>query len=210
MGRPTAHGWRSGRRRSIKRRLGHPRPPRFCRNFTGARRHFGHRPRREADRSRGQRYDTIDCVVMGYDKGKGKRTGFGIGAFLVGIYDKKKDMFETVAKIGTGLSDDEWREMHERCSKIISDHKPALYDVDTMMNVDVWVLPNIVVEIKADEITRSSVHTAGRLLKESKSGKAFDVDEPGYALRFPRLTRFRDDKKPEDATTIKEVKELVR
>jgi len=154
--------------------------------------------------------DTIDCVVMGYDKGKGKRTGFGIGAFLVGIYDKKKDMFETVAKIGTGLSDDEWREMHERCSKIISDHKPALYDVDTMMNVDVWVLPNIVVEIKADEITRSSMHTAGRSLKQSKSGKAFDVDEPGYALRFPRLTRFRDDKKPEDATTIKEVKELVR
>lgn len=143
--------------------------------------------------------DTIDCVVMGYDKGKGKRTGFGIGAFLVGIYDKKKDMFETVAKIGTGLSDDEWREMHDRCSHIISDHKPALYDVDAMMNVDVWVLPNIVVEIKADEITRSSVHTAGRSLKEK-----------GYALRFPRLTRFRDDKKPEDATTIKEVKDLVR
>src|SRR3990167_5372822 len=27
--------------------------------------------------------DTIDCLIMGYDFGKGKRTGFGIGAFLV-------------------------------------------------------------------------------------------------------------------------------
>ncbi len=152
--------------------------------------------------------DTLDCVVMGYDRGKGKRTGFGIGAFLVGIYNKEKDMFETVAKIGTGLSDDEWREMYTRCNKIDSDHKPALYDVDPMMNVDVWVQPEIIVEIKADEITRSPTHTAGRTLKESKSGKAFDVDEPGYALRFPRLKQFRDDKKPEDCTQLKEVVDL--
>lgn len=152
--------------------------------------------------------DTIDCVVMGYDKGKGKRTGFGIGAFLVGIYDKDKDMFVTVAKIGTGLSDDEWREMHRRCNNIDVSHKPALYDADSLMNVDVWVQPEIVVEIKADEITRSPTHTAGRVLKESKSGKAMDVDEPGYALRFPRLTRFRDDKKPEDATSLEEIREM--
>jgi DNA ligase-1 len=152
--------------------------------------------------------DTIDCVVMGYDKGKGKRTNFGIGAFLVGVYNDEKDMFETVAKIGTGLTDDEWRELHRRCSTIQSTHKPALYDVDTLMNVDIWVLPEIIVEIKADEITRSPTHTAGRVLKESKSGKAFDVEEPGYALRFPRLRQFRDDKKPEDATSLSEVKEI--
>ena len=29
--------------------------------------------------------DTIDCLVMGYDLGKGKRAGFGLGAFLVGV-----------------------------------------------------------------------------------------------------------------------------
>jgi DNA ligase-1 len=29
--------------------------------------------------------DTLDCVVMGYNRGKGKRAEFGIGAFLVGV-----------------------------------------------------------------------------------------------------------------------------
>jgi DNA ligase-1 len=52
-----------------------------------------------------------------------------------------------------------------------------------------------VIEVLADEITRSPVHTAGR-----REG------EPGYALRFPRLVSFRgDDKRPEDATTVSEI-----
>ena len=35
------------------------------------------------------------------------------------------------------------------------------------------------------------------------------IIEPGYALRFPRLLKFRDkDKKPEDATTVKELIEM--
>lgn len=154
--------------------------------------------------------DTLDCLVMGYDYGKGKRAGFGIGAFLVGVYDESTDMFKTVAKIGTGLTDKEWKELQVRCEKFKSETKPALYDVDKMMSVDVWVKPEIIVEIKADIITRSSVHTAGRVLKASRSGSAFDVDVPGYALRFPRLVQFRNDKKPEDSTALKEVEEIFK
>lgn len=136
--------------------------------------------------------DTIDCLVMGYDKGKGKRAQFGIGAFLVGIYDEKQDKFLTVAKIGTGLTDNEWIEIKKRADKLISEKKPSLYDVDKMMEVDVWVKPGIIVEIKADEITRSPVHT-GEL-----------------ALRFPRLEKFRDDKRPEEATTFKELQSIFK
>lgn len=154
--------------------------------------------------------DTIDCVVMGYDFGRGKRAGFGIGAFLVGIYDEKNDQFVTVAKIGTGLTDTEWRELKERADHYISDKKPALYEVDKMMEVDKWVKPEIVVEIKADEITKSPVHTAGRKMKQSKSGSAVEVDVPGYALRFPRLIRFREDRRPEESTTLDEVDEMFR
>ena len=152
--------------------------------------------------------DTIDCLVMGYDYGKGKRTEFGIGAFLVGIYDQKQDKFLTVAKIGTGLSDDEWRGLKVRRKKLEVRSKQALYEVDKMMECDVWVSPSIVVEIKADEITKSPVHTAGRKLKASKSGKAFEIDVPGFALRFPRLERFRQDKRPEDVTTLKELEQM--
>lgn len=152
--------------------------------------------------------DTIDCLVMGYDLGKGKRAGFGIGAFLVGVYDEKEDKYVTVAKIGTGLSDDEWRTLQAQCENCKTNQPPANYDVDKIMSVDVWVTPAIVVEIKADEITRSPTHTAGRVMKASKSGSSLDVDVPGFALRFPRLVRFRDDKSPQEITTLKEVESM--
>jgi len=154
--------------------------------------------------------DTIDCLVMGYDLGKGKRAGFGIGAFLVGVFDEKEDRYLTVAKIGTGLSDEEWRELKAKSAKFKIAKKPNNYLVDKTMECDVWLLPSIVVEIKADEITRSPVHTAGRKLKPSKTGSALEVDIPGFALRFPRLERFRDDKKPDEVTTLKELEKLYR
>ncbi len=154
--------------------------------------------------------DTIDCLVMGYDLGKGKRTGFGIGAFLVGVYDEKNDEFTTVAKIGTGLTDEEWRQLQVQSAKLKVEKKPRQYNVDKAMECDVWITPKIVMEIKADEITRSPVHTAGRVMKPSKNRQAVEVDVSGYALRFPRLERFREDKKSEDVTSLKEVMYLYK
>ncbi len=154
--------------------------------------------------------DTIDCVVMGYYFGRGKRTSFGIGAFLIGIYDQTQDKYLTIAKVGTGLTDEEWKELAKRGDKLKSKERPVLYEVDKWLEPDVWVKPEIVVEIRADELTRSPIHTAGRVMKASKSGTAFDVDVAGYALRFPRLEKFRDDKQPTDATTLKEVEEIFK
>lgn len=152
--------------------------------------------------------DTIDCLVMGYYVGRGKRTAFGLGAFLIGVYDKNNDNYVTVAKVGTGLTDVEWKELYKRAGKLRAHEKPPLYEVDKLLGPDVWIEPEIVVEIRADEITRSPIHTAGRKLKPSKSGEAFDVDVPGYALRFPRLERFRDDRTPSDATTLPEIEDM--
>lgn len=157
----------------------------------------------------GKLTDTIDAVIMGYDFGQGKRTGFGIGAFLIGIYDEKHDKYESIAKIGTGLTDEEWKELKDRSNQYHSSVKPVQYEVDKAMSCDIWVTPTIVVEIRADEITRSPVHTAGRVMEPSKSGSAFSVKEPGYALRFPRLERFRKDKNPDQITTLKEIKEMA-
>src|SRR3989338_3251880 len=148
--------------------------------------------------SSGELNDTIDCVILGYISGKGKRVAFGAGALLVGLYDKKTDEFVTVSKIGTGLTDDEWREVHKRADRIKVDNKPAR--VNSSIVPSVWIKPEIVIEVLADEITRSPIHTAGASI--SSSGEK----EPGYALRFPRLVSFRtSDKKPEDATTVKEL-----
>lgn len=154
--------------------------------------------------------DTVDTVVMGYDLGQGKRSGFGIGDFLIGIYNDKKELFQTVSKIGTGLTDEEWREIKVRSDKLKLKAKPKNYDLDKMMECDVWIEPSIIVEIRADEITRSPIHTAGRVMKFTKSGNAQEVKEAGYALRFPRLERFRDDKKPEDITTLTEMKRIFK
>jgi len=158
----------------------------------------------------GKLNDTIDAVVMGYDLGQGKRSGFGIGDFLIGVLDEKKDKFVTVAKIGTGLTDEEWRELKVKSSKFKVAKKPNNYEVDKAMDCDGWMTPKIVVEVRADEITRSPVHTAGRVMGPSKSGSAQEVKEAGFALRFPRLERFRDDKDPQDATTLTEIKRMFQ
>jgi DNA ligase 1 len=150
--------------------------------------------------SSGELHDTIDCVILGYIFGKGKRTAFGAGALLVGIYDKDKDEFVTVSKIGTGLSDDEWKSIKEKTKGMELSHKPAR--TNSLIEPSVWVKPEIVIEVLADEITRSPLHTAGLKITDG-------VKEPGYALRFPRLVTFRDkDKKPEDATTVEELIEM--
>ncbi len=148
--------------------------------------------------SSGELHDTIDCVILGYIFGRGKRAAFGAGALLVGVYDKDKDEFVTVSKIGTGLTDEEWKEIHKRADKIKVSSKPAR--VNSILTPSVWIAPEIVIEVLADEITRSPNHTAGR-----------DENNIGYALRFPRLVKFREaDKKAEDATTVKELIEMYK
>jgi DNA ligase-1 len=141
--------------------------------------------------SRGALEDTIDCVVLGYFLGRGKRVELGVGALLVGVYDKDADEFVTVTKIGTGLSDEQWREVGGRAAPYRSEERPAR--VRSTVIPSVWLEPKIVIEVLADEITKSPNHTAG------------------YALRFPRVIRFRDaDKRPEDATTLGELVELYQ
>ena len=133
--------------------------------------------------------DTVDCVVMGYTAGRGKRALFGLGQFLAGIIDY--DVIKTVTKIGTGISDEQFRKLFIRLRKLKVKDKPKEYgDVSKLIIPDVWVEPSLVVEIAADEITKSPIHSAG------------------YALRFPRLIKFRDDKSWDEATTLKELKRL--
>ena len=141
--------------------------------------------------------DTIDAVILGYNTGAGRRASFGIGAFLVGVYDPKHDRFETVAKVGTGLSDAEWHDLKKRCDKEAVKSKPHNVVCESALEPDVWVYPSIVCEIQAEEITRSPLHTAGR-----------DRLGNGLALRFPRFISFRSDKSATEATTEEELRTL--
>src|SRR5467141_2658908 len=144
----------------------------------------------------GQLNDTIDVVLLGYYRGKGKRAEFGAGALLAGVYDSDKDEFVTISKLGTGLSDEGWRDLYINVNRLQVAEKPAR--VRSILVPDVWLEPDVVVEVLADEITPSPRHTAGKV-----------GDEPGFALRFPRIVSIRaKDKKAEDATTVREIREM--
>lgn len=141
--------------------------------------------------------DTIDCVVLGYYAGKGKRAHFGIGAFLVGVFNKELDMFQTVAKIGTGMTDVEWRELKKKCDSLAAENKPKNIQCAKELTPDVWVTPDLVCRVRADEITLSPLHSAGKT-----------DTSLGYALRFPRFMDYRLDKGADEATTNHEIKRL--
>jgi DNA ligase-1 len=143
---------------------------------------------KEAEDSRAKLADTLDAVIMGYDLGKGKRSGFGLGAFLVGV--KSGEDIVTLAKVGTGITDQVFGELGGRLEKIRTENKNIEYRVPKVLEPDVWVEPRMVVEVAADEITVSPTHSAG------------------YALRFPRLVKLRDDKSVEQITTLEDVREM--
>lgn len=145
---------------------------------------------KEVEGTSGKLSDTLDLVVLGYYYGRGKRVGFGIGAFLVGVW--KDDSWVSLAKIGTGLTDDEFRSLKENLGRIELKEKPSNFLVEGTLLADVWVEPKVVVEVAADEITKSNVHAAG------------------IALRFPRLVRFREDKGADQSTTWKEVEQIAK
>jgi len=145
---------------------------------------------------RGELSDTIDVAVVGYLRGRGMRARLGIGALLAAVYNKKTDSFETVGKVGSGLSEKNWVLLRESLDKAAAHDKPAR--VDSRLVPDVWVEPQYVMTVLADEITRSPVHTCAR-----------DESGAGLALRFPRVVGFiREDKSPEDATTVAEIKKM--
>src|SRR2546425_7807743 len=146
----------------------------------------------------GELTDTIDVVLIGYYGGKGKRAEFGAGALLAGGYDKERGEFVSISKLGTGLSDEGWRDLHQELSRLEGGEKPARGN--SLLVPDVWLQPELVVEVLADEITPSPRHTAGMV-----------GDQPGFALRFPRIVSFRSaDKKPEDATTVREIRQMFQ
>jgi len=146
---------------------------------------------------KGELSDTIDVAIIGYYRGTGARAKFGFGGFLGAVYDEKQDMFKTITKCGSGFTEEQMVKLKEMLDKIKVKGKPAR--VDSLLEPHTWVEPKYVVSLMADEITESPMHTAGR------------KKDTGYALRFPRMIGWiREDKKPEDATTVQEIIELYK
>lgn len=143
--------------------------------------------------------DTVDAVVIGYYLGKGVRSKFGIGGLLLGAYDDKKDKFLSLAKVGTGIKDADWKIIMDRITPLAMNQKPENVEVEKILEPDVWIDPVVVCEIEGDAITLSKTHLAGRGL--------LDQDR-GFSIRFPRLKKFDRDKTAQQATTVNEIKKM--
>jgi DNA ligase-1 len=141
--------------------------------------------------------DSLDLVVIGAFNGHGRRKGT-YGALLLACYNHDTDAFESTCKLGTGFKDDVLFSLPNKFESLIVKEKPAR--VVSSMIPDSWIYPRVVMEVVGAEITISPVHSC-----------AFGKISPnaGLALRFPRFSgRWREDKKPEDATSTIEIIEM--
>ncbi len=145
---------------------------------------------KEEEGMQGRLSDTLDCIVMGYFSGKGKRTQFGLGKILVGIRDG--DTIRTLTKVGTGLTENMLVEIKKRIDKLESQNMPKEYEAQKDLIPDVWATPRLVVEVSADSISVSTKHSLG------------------LSLRFPRFLKIREDKNADQATTLKELREILK
>jgi DNA ligase-1 len=124
---------------------------------------------------------TLDCVVVGVEWGHGKRRGvLSDYTFAVRQTDDPAAPLLTIGKAYTGLTDAEIATMTEHFKEI------TLRDFGRYRTV----APEVVVEIAFDRIMRSGRHTSG------------------FAMRFPRIVRIRDDKTPAEIDTLETVERL--
>ncbi len=143
--------------------------------------------------------DSIDGVVVGAFHGRGRRGG-RFGAFLLAVYDRARDRYESFTKVGSGFDDAALQAMPGRLAPWAADERPP--EVESGITPDRWFRPGVVLEVRGAELTLSPVHRAA--LGAIRAGA-------GLALRFPRFTgRYRDDKGPTEATEAKELLEMYR
>jgi DNA ligase-1 len=121
---------------------------------------------------------TIDCVIVAADRGSGRRRGWLSNYHLTVLDDDGG--FAPVGKTFKGLTDQEFASMTARLKEL-----QASDDGYTIA-----VRPEVVVEVAFNEIQRSPQYSSG------------------FALRFARVVRIRDDKSPRQATTLAELKSL--
>ena len=141
--------------------------------------------------------DTFDLAIIGALYGAGKRANT-YGSLLLASYNPKDNKYYSFTKVGSGFTD----EILEQLPKMLDKYKlTGKYKfVETEMKADVWFEPKIVMEVMGAEITVSPVHTVAK--DKIKKG--------GLALRFPIFIRWRDDKSPENTTTIQEIYDLYK
>jgi DNA ligase-1 len=122
--------------------------------------------------------ETVDCMIIAADRGSGRRRGW-LSNYHLAVADGAGG-FAPVGKTFKGLTDKEFVEMTARLKELqVADD-----------GYTVTVRPEVVVEVAYNEIQRSPQYSSG------------------FALRFARITRIREDKSAEQITTLSELRAL--
>ena len=136
----------------------------------------------------GKLKDSVDVVLVGAFYGRGRRKGV-YGTYIGAVYDKNNDTFEAFTRIASGWTDEIMGTLMKEVKQYEVTRKPNYVKCDD--TPDIWIKPEIVIEIIGDEITISDKFSS-----------------LGYSMRFPVFQRFRIEKGPKDVTTVEEIKEL--
>ncbi|MHA1800062.1 MAG: ATP-dependent DNA ligase [Candidatus Helarchaeota archaeon] len=144
--------------------------------------------------------DTIDLVIVAGNLGKGRRAGV-YGALFGAVYNENTDSFEVATKVASGFTDELNDMFIERLKPLKIEIKDPRVIPPNNVKPDQWFKPEIVIEVKGDEITLSPTYNVAS--SEIEEGK-------GLSIRFPRFITIREDKNPEDATTTSELIQIYK
>ncbi len=114
--------------------------------------------------------ETLDLAIIGAQWSEGRKSGW-LGRLKLGCWNEETGEYEMVGRMSSGLTDKQLEEVTERLKPLIKSENGR----------DVELRPGVLVEVEYEEIQESPTYNSG------------------FALRFPRLKSFRDDKEEADS-----------
>jgi DNA ligase 1 len=123
--------------------------------------------------------ETLDLVITGALWGTGKRAGW-LSSYFLGAKDVETGKLMPVGRVGSGVTEEQLEEFTNTLKPLVEFNSGGR----------VKLKPELVVEVAFQEIQKSPKY------------------ESGFALRFPRVMKVREDKGPDDIDTVNRIEEL--
>ncbi len=127
--------------------------------------------------------ETLDVVIVGGEWGEGKRSNW-LSSFVIAVSNETGGFLE-IGRLGTGIKEKDeqgmsFGQLTEMLRPLIVNEKGK----------ETKIKPSVIIEVDYEEIQKSPTYGSG------------------YALRFPRFVRLRQDKSVEEITTLGQLKEM--
>lgn len=129
---------------------------------------------------------TLDVAVIAVERGHGKRAGV-LSDYTFAVRDVAGERLAAIGKAYSGLTD---AEIAALTPWFLEHRLPQSAQRARARASEIPVQPEVVIEVAFDVVQESALH------------------ESGYALRFPRIVRIRNDKPAAEIDTLDRVREI--